>query len=110
MAVGIFLMILGAVFMMKTIGLLIPTWVLSWHTILLAAGLLIGLSKNLRFGGWMVLVLVGSIFTLKDVLSFDISGYTTALLLIGLGIYMIFKPKGQLHFCDSRFKKQKVEV
>lgn len=94
---GLFLIAIGATFLLKSLGVLIPFWVLSWHTLLLVAGLLIGMSKNFRPGGWIVMTLIGSIFTLKDILFFDISGYTTALVLIGLGIYVILKPRKQKH-------------
>ncbi len=110
MVVGIFLLVVGAVFMMKSIGFMIPFWVLSWHTILLTIGILIGFRKNFIAGGWVILVLVGGIFTLKEVLFFDISGYTTAMLFMGLGLYMIFKPKKELHFCDFSNRKHKANL
>jgi predicted membrane protein len=105
---GIFLLVLGAMFLMKNIGLFMPFWVLSWHTILLALGLWFGYRKNFRAGGWVVMVLIGGIFTLRDVVFFDISSYTTALVLIGLGLYLILKPKKEMHFCDFGNRKSKV--
>lgn len=106
---GIFLIVLGALFMLKALGVLIPFWLLSWHTFLLLAGFLIGFRRNFRPGGWILMVLVGSIFTLKDILFFDISAYTTALLLIGIGIYVIFKPRKSKHFCEFNTHKQNID-
>lgn len=105
---GIFLIAIGAIFLLKGLGVLIPFWVLSWHTILLLAGALIGFRRNFKPGGWIVMVLIGSIFTLRQILFFDISAYTTALVLIGLGIYMIFKPRKQKYFYDFSNCKQQV--
>jgi len=109
LGLGIFLLVVGSVFLMKSIGLLIPFWVLSWHTIVLALGLWLGLRKNFRAGGWVLMVLVGGIFTLRDLVSFDMSGYTTAMLFIGMGMYLILKPKKHLHFCDFSGRKGRVD-
>lgn len=100
-AAGIFLLGLGALFLAKNLGLFFfPAWVLSWHTIVLAIGLLIGYRKNFRAGGWVVMVLIGGIFTLKDIVFFNLAPYTTAMVLMGLGLYLILKPKREVHFCD----------
>lgn len=107
---GIFLIAIGAMFLLKALGVLIPFWVLSWHTLLLLAGALIGLRRNFRPGGWIVMVLIGSIFTLKDILFFDISTYTTALVLIGLGIYLIFKPRKQKYNYNFSNCKQPIDL
>lgn len=106
---GIFLLVLGALFLLKNAGLFIPFWILSWHTILLVIGFWFGYRKQFRAGGWVLMVLIGGIFTLKDVLFFDISSYTTALVCIGLGLYLILKPKRQMHFCDFGPQKRKVD-
>lgn len=105
LGLGIILLVFGSIFLMKNLGLFIPFWVLSWHTIILAIGIWFGYKKHFKAGGWVAMVLVGSIFTLKDILLFDISSYTPAMLLIGLGLYLILKPKKELHFCDFREKK-----
>lgn len=108
LGIGIFLLVLGAVFLLKNLGMFIPFWVLSWHTILLALGLWFGYRKNFRAGGWVVMVLIGGVFTLRDIVSFDLSSYTTAIILIGLGLYMILKPKRTVNFCDFGNRKPKV--
>lgn len=103
---GIFLLLIGAVFLLRNVGLALPFWIFSWHTIFLAIGLFIGYRKNFRAGGWVLLVILGGIFTLKDLVLFDMSQYTTALILIGVGLYMIFKPKKEIQFCDFGDKKE----
>jgi len=102
---GIFLLVIGAIFLLRNIGLNIPFWVLSWHTLFLALGLLIGYRKNFKAGGWVFFVILGGVFTLKDLIFFDISQYTTAMVLIGVGLYMIFRPKRDVQFCDFGNKK-----
>ncbi|HKG08200.1 MAG TPA: hypothetical protein VKB19_17170 [Pedobacter sp.] len=108
LGLGILFLVLGSLFLLNTIGFIIPFWILSWHTVLLALGLWFGYRKNFKAGGWVVMVLVGGIFTLKDVIFFDISGYTTAMLFIGMGLYLILKPKKEVRFCDFGNRKERV--
>ncbi|TDQ08354.1 LiaF transmembrane domain-containing protein [Pedobacter metabolipauper] len=107
--IGIVLLVIGMLFILRNFGLLIPFWVLSWHTVMLAIGLLIGYKRNFKPGGWVLLTMIGGIFTLKDIVSFDMTAYTGALVLIGLGLYMIFKPKHEHHFCGFDHKKGKLD-
>jgi cellulose synthase/poly-beta-1,6-N-acetylglucosamine synthase-like glycosyltransferase len=110
LGLGIILLIFGSIFLMKNIGLFIPFWVLSWHTILLAVGMWFGYKKNFKAGGWVLMVLVGGIFTLRDILFFDISSYIPAMVLIGLGLYLILKPKKHMQFCDFGHRKDHVKI
>lgn len=109
LTIGIFFMILGSLFLMRNIGLDIPLWIISWHTILLAAGAWIGYRKNFKPGGWIVMMIVGAAFTLKDLMFFDFSPYTSAFILIGVGLYLILKPKREMQFCDE-FKRRKEHI
>jgi len=94
-ALGILVIVIGSVFLLDNIGFDLPNWILSWHTIMLAAGLWIGYRKNFQGGGWLALTLIGAYFTLQDItiLDFELSKITTALVLIGLGLWVILKPK-----------------
>jgi hypothetical protein len=66
--------------------------VVSWHTILLAIGLLVGYGKHFKAGGWILLVFLGGLFTLQSILAISLSPYMLALVLIGLGLYLLLKP------------------
>ena len=95
LGLGILIIVIGAVFLLRNTGVDIPHWVLSWHTIMLGAGLWIGYRKNFQGGGWLALTIIGAIFTLRDITVFDfaMSKISTALILIGLGLYVILKPR-----------------
>jgi len=95
MGLGILVIVIGSVFLLENIGFDLPNWLLSWHTIMLAAGLWIGYRKNFQGGGWLALTVIGGFFTLQDITVFDfeLSKITTALVLIGLGLWVILKPK-----------------
>ena len=92
---GVLILIIGAVFLLRNTGLAIPHWILSWHTAMLGVGLWLGYRRNFESGSWLAIAIIGGIFTLKDISLFDfnLSKATSALVLIGLGVYLILKPK-----------------
>ncbi|KQS41730.1 LiaI-LiaF-like domain-containing protein [Pedobacter sp. Leaf194] len=94
-ALGILVIVIGSIFLLKNIGWAMPHWIFSWHTIMLAAGLWIGYRKNFQGGGWLALTVIGGFFTLQDITVFDfeLSKITTALVLIGLGLWVLLKPR-----------------
>lgn len=96
---------LGLLLMLDNLGLHIPHWILSWHTVMLAVGLLIGYRKDFKVSGWLVLVIIGGIYTLKDIAFFDFSRFTSAFVLIGLGAYLLLKPAKKPAFWDFSDKK-----
>ncbi|MEJ5961022.1 LiaF transmembrane domain-containing protein [Pedobacter immunditicola] len=90
--IGVLLMAIGIISLVQNIGVFIPGWVISWHTILLTIGLLIGYRKHFKAGGWIILVFIGGLFTLQSILTISLSPYMFALVLIGLGLYLLLKP------------------
>ncbi|WP_316831208.1 LiaF transmembrane domain-containing protein [Pedobacter aquatilis] len=92
---GVLILVIGSVCLLRNMGADLPHWILSWHTIMLGAGLWIGYRKNFQGGGWLALTIIGGFFTLQDItiLDFEMSKITTALILIGLGLWVILKPK-----------------
>lgn len=107
---GLLLLAIGFVFILRNFGVNIPSWILSWHTIMLVIGLAIGYKRNFRPGLWVVFVAIGGIYTLKDIVffNFDLSPYIGAVLLISLGLYLILKPKRTHRFCEYRKNKDYV--
>lgn len=92
---GILIVVIGSVFLLRNSGIDIPRWVLSWHTIMLGAGLWIGYRKNFHGSSWLALTIIGAIFTLKHLVVFDfeVSKVSAAIAFIALGLYLILKPK-----------------
>ena len=91
-AAGAVIVAVGLIMILDNLGLGIPRWVLSWHTIMLGIGLWIGYQKDFKVSGWLILVIIGGIYTLSDLPFIDLSGFKAALVFIGLGIYMLIKP------------------
>ena len=103
---GLILLLIGLVFFLRNMDIYIPHWVLSWHTLLILIGLLVGYKRRFDGGGWLIMVLVGTFFTLKDVLDYDFSKHFFALAFIAIGLYLILKPKGKGFKREKWQKKQ----
>lgn len=105
---GILIVVIGSVFLLRNSGLDIPHWILSWHTMMLGAGLWIGYQKNFKGSSWLALTMIGAIFTLKHLVIFDfeISKITGALAFIGFGLYLILKPNKKMNFGNYQQEKK----
>lgn len=104
--IGVLLLAIGIISMVQNIGVYIPGWVISWHTILLAIGLLIGYRKDFKLGGWILPVFIGGLFTLQSILAVSLSPYMFALVLIGLGLYLLLKPAHAPGDCKFRAENE----
>ncbi|GGI28581.1 LiaF transmembrane domain-containing protein [Pedobacter mendelii] len=94
---GLVIVFIGLAFLLDNMGFDIPHWVFSWHTLLIVIGLFVGVRRNFKGAGWLIMVLIGSYFTIDDItgLNFDASKYALGIGLVILGGYLIFKPKGE---------------
>ncbi|WP_293307206.1 LiaF transmembrane domain-containing protein [Pedobacter sp. UBA5917] len=110
LGLGILILVIGSVFLLRNTGVDVPHWVLSWHTIMFGAGLWMGYRKNFQGSSWLALTIIGGIFTLRDISIFDfnLSGISIPMVLIGLGLYVILKPKKVQNF-DQYFGKKPVD-
>ncbi|MET0573034.1 MAG: hypothetical protein ABWZ79_16540 [Pedobacter agri] len=106
LGLGILIVVIGSVFLLRNSGLAIPHWILSWHTIMLGAGIWLGYRKNFQGSGWLALTIIGGIFTFKDLVFFDFSRVTGAVALIAVGLYLILKPKKMTAFDQYKAEKK----
>ncbi|WP_316803012.1 LiaF transmembrane domain-containing protein [Pedobacter nototheniae] len=92
---GVIIIFIGLAFLLDNIGLHIPHWVFSWHTLLMVIGILVGVRHNFRGTGWLIMVLIGGYFTIDDIVGadFDFSKYAMGIGFVILGAYLIFRPK-----------------
>jgi predicted membrane protein len=92
--VGVLFLLIGAVFMLRYIGLGIPSWVFNWEVILIAIGLFIGMKDGFRSPTWIILVGIGSIFLLDNFFpDLDLNRLILPLVFIGIGLTLVFRPK-----------------
>ncbi|WP_293742505.1 LiaF domain-containing protein [uncultured Pedobacter sp.] len=102
---GFIIIIIGLAFLLNNIGLDIPGWIFSWSNFLILLGVFVGVRRNFKGIGWLVLILVGAYNTLIRIpgLDIDLSKYALGLGLVIVGSFLIIKPK----HCSSLKKKDK---
>lgn len=107
---GILIIAIGSVFLLRNSGIDVPHWILRWHTIMLGIGLWMGYRKDFKGSGWLALTIIGGLFTFKaiNIFDFDLFRISLPMVLIGLGLYVILKPKKVQNF-DQYFEKKPVD-
>jgi predicted membrane protein len=92
--VGLLILIIGLNFLLKNFGIYTFDWLFNWHTFLFVLGIIIGVKRNFRGGGWLALVLIGGYFTLQDLTDYEFGRFALPVGLTILGLYLILSPKG----------------
>ncbi|HVW62548.1 MAG TPA: LiaF domain-containing protein [Puia sp.] len=91
---GIFLLLIGGVLLLDQMGFPLPGWLFSWHVLLIAIGLFIGLRHNFRGGAWIILILVGGFFMMQDYYpDLPLRRFIWPAVLIFVGLIVIFSPR-----------------
>jgi len=90
---GIVLLVVGALLLIHQLDIvLFPYWLFRWPMILVAIGLYSGAKHNFRNSGWLILVLIGIVFTLDDaVKGYDMGRVTWPIMIIIFGLWMILR-------------------
>jgi len=83
---GFIIIIIGFAFLLNNIGLDIPRWIFSWSNFLILLGVFIGVRRNFKGIGWLVLILVGAYNTLIRIPGLDIELSKYAL---GFGLVIV---------------------
>lgn len=88
LATGLFIIVLGGLWLFSRMGLELPGWLFSWKSLLIFIGFLIGLDHKFSNPASYILMLIGWIFLLQDFLDipFRIMDYfwPTAVILVGV--------------------------
>ena len=92
--VGVFLLIVGSLFLARASGVQFPSWFFTWPMLLIGFGVLSGIRHNFHGIGWAFPILIGGFFLL-DKLSPELRmrPYIWPLALIALGMVFLFRPK-----------------
>lgn len=91
---GLFAILVGGVLLLDQLGFPLPDWLFSWHILLIAIGLFIGLRHNFRGGAWLILILVGSCFLIQDFYpKTELRRFIGPCVLIFIGFIIMFRPK-----------------
>lgn len=94
---GLLLIAVGLIILASKLNIFfLPYWVFSWQMLLIVLGLFIGFRHNFRKSGWLVLVLIGTIFLINDIVEgFNMRVYFWPFLLIGIGLWVMLKPRSR---------------
>lgn len=91
---GLFIVAIGALFLLREMGIWLPEWLFTWQMLLIAIGVFIGLKHSFRNIGWIIMILIGSAFMMKEYYpQLDISKFIWPIVIILAGIFIIFKPR-----------------
>jgi predicted membrane protein len=90
---GAFILVIGIVALMRSTIPNFPGWVFSWQMLMIAFGVFIGLRHNFRGGAWLVLLLIGGIFLVRDIYPEFSFGKIWPIILIVLGLFIILRPR-----------------
>lgn len=92
---GLLLVTVGVVVLVAKLDLFfLPYWLFKWEMILIVVGLFLGFRHNFQKPGWLILVLIGTVFLIEDVVDgFDLHVYFWPIMLVGLGVWMMLKPR-----------------
>src|SRR5687767_5612861 len=100
---GLFVILIGAVLLMRQSGIDFPFWFFSWPMALIALGILGAIKHNFRPGGWYVLLAVGGVFLADRLIpGMSIQSFAWPCFIIVAGLWMILKPKTHHKHFDRR--------
>lgn len=104
---GIFILLIGVAALVKSTVTDLPDWLFSWQTFLIALGVFIGIKHQFRGIAWLVLILVGGAFLIKELNpELSIGRYIWPVLLIVVGAFLIFRPRKKCFTPEGGFSKR----
>jgi len=91
---GVVLVGIGGVLLAKQYGVNFPNWVFSWQMLLIVIGFYVGARHSFRTAGWLIPVIVGTVFLVEDVVpELSFHQYIWPVLIMVAGLFMIFRPR-----------------
>lgn len=92
---GLFIILIGIAALIRISNPDLPHWLFGWQMFLIALGLFWGLKDGFD-GGWFILVLIGSLFLVRDIYPhISIGRYIWPIVLIIIGSYIVLKPRNR---------------
>ena len=76
----------------RNLGMEIPYWLTSWPVLIIALGFIAGIKHQFRKPGAYIMVLIGSVFLLKEMVpGYQVHEIAFPLAITSLGIFVILK-------------------
>jgi predicted membrane protein len=90
---GIIFFFIGMGWLLRQMNFPFPHWLFGWEMILIVIGLVIGIRNKFRDAAWIILVLIGGVFLIRDIFPFlTFYKYFWPMALIALGLFLILRP------------------
>lgn len=107
-ASGILIILFGTLLLLNSVGIDIPHWIFKWESIVIGIGIVVLIRHKFRKSVGYFLIVLGTLFLFKEWYpDFVDSRVIIAVLLIGFGLTMIFKPtRNQDKFNKKWLKKE----
>lgn len=98
---GVILLIVGGLIFAKQMGIaFFPHWLFTWPMILIAVGIFVGIKHKFRGPGWLIMIVIGSIFLWdREVADINLKPFLIPAIIVAIGLSMIFRPTKE---CNTR--------
>ena len=108
---GLFLLLVGGVLLLDQMGFPLPDWLFSWHVLLIAIGIFIGLRHNFRGGAWVILIAVGGVYLIQDYNpDYNLHRFIWPGILILVGLIFVLRPRHRWEADDEWKYKWKQDL
>jgi len=92
---GIILLIIGVGVMLKNLDTNLPDWLFRWEVGLILLGIIVGIRSKFRSTVWFIMIAIGGVSLLDLIFpQFLRPQFTWAVISIAVGLFFIFRPKG----------------
>jgi predicted membrane protein len=113
---GVVLLLVGAVLLLHQLDVfLFPFWLISWPMLLIVIGVYSGAKRNFRNSGWLIMVLVGTVWLLNTALpGHNVGRVTWPVMIIIFGLWMILRrgnrwDKDKEHWDKWAYRNQPID-
>ena len=103
MFAGLMLLAVGALLLLRQIGVPFPYWIFSWPMILIAIGIFIGIKHDFRNAGWVIMVGLGVFFLVdQEFMDLSLRRFIVPIVIGIVGVMLIVSPNRRQRRWDRR--------
>lgn len=101
---GMIFLLIGAFLFLRSLDLDLPVWIFSWQSLLIFIGALMLIYSQFRNWGGLIMILVGSIFFVKEyiTLSYDVTRFIWPAIFTVVGLALILGKRQESTMKDRR--------
>ncbi|MEO7266014.1 MAG: DUF5668 domain-containing protein [Ferruginibacter sp.] len=102
---GLLLLAIGVLLLLRTGDILfLPWWFFTWPMILIGFGILSGIKHGFRGGGWIIMIVIGSLFLINEMdPTLNLKRYIGPIAIIAVGLLFILRPKRNRFYRNNNY-------